>query len=140
MICKECFRNFLTKGSPSSTWNGWFDCDYPKGSTFYGSSWWWYWKKEGEKILACKEDPEVEAIINEIDDILSQSSKSSSASVASYESVEPPPQPASKKQMLEAKIAELNAFLKSPGKKVQKEVIAATREVMKLRGELKLLK
>ena len=140
MICKDCFKNFLTKGSSSSTWNGWFDCDYPAGSQFYGSSWWWRWKREGERALACRADPEVQAVVAEIDEILSQSSKSSSSSVASEESVEPPPQPASKKEMLEAKIAELNAFLKAPGKKMQKEVVAATREVMKLRGELKLLK
>lgn len=134
MICKECLNNFLTKGSSSSKWNGWFDCDYTPGSQFCGSDWWLQWKREGERVLACKDDPEIDALVAQIDEMLSLSSKSSD------ESVQPPPQPASKKEMLEGKITELNIYLKSQVKKTQKEVIAATREVIKLRTELKLIR
>ena len=134
MICKECLNNFLTKGSSSSKWNGWFDCDYTPGSQFYGSDLCLQWKREGDRVLACKDDPEIDALVAQIDEMLSLSSKSSE------ESVQPPPRPASKKEMLEGKIAELNTYLKSPVKKTQKEVIAATREVIKLRTELKLIR
>ncbi len=133
-ICTKCFSRFLTKGSRMSTWYGWFDCDYPLEARVKGSKWWRETVARGQAALAVKEDPEVEAVINEIDEILSQSSQSSN------ESVEPPPQPASKKEMLEGRVEELNAFLKSPAKKTQKEVMAATRDIMKLKTELKLLK
>lgn len=134
MICKECFKNFLTKASSASRWNGWFDCDYTPGSQFYGSEWWLQWKREGERALACKDDPEVDALVAQIDEMLSLSSKSSE------ESVEPMPQPTSKKEMLEKRIAELNIYLKSPVKKIQKEVMEAQREVINLRTELRLIR
>lgn len=135
-ICKECFKNFLMKGSSSSRWNGWFDCDYTPGSQFCGSDWWLQWKREGEIALASKvykDDPEIDALVAQIDEMLSLSSKSSDES-------EPPPQPTSKKEMLEGKIAELNIYLKSQVKKTLNEVKAATREVIKLRTELKLIR
>ena len=140
MICKECLNNFLTKGSSSSKWNGWFDCDYTPGSQFYGSERWLQWKREGDRVLACKDDPEIDALVAQMDEMLSLSSKASITSEISEESVQPPPQPASKKEMLEGKITELNIYLKSQVKKTQKEVIAATREVIKLRTELKLIR
>ena len=129
MICKECLKNFLMKGSSSSRWNGWFDCDYTPGSQFYGSDWWLQWKREGERVVECKtihlleEDPEIEALVAQIDDMLSLSSKSSEESQ--------PPRPASKaskKEMLKGKISELNTYLKSPVKKTQKEIKAANHE------------
>ena len=108
MICKDCFKQFLTKGSKTSSWNGWFDCEYPPNSRFYGSQWWFQEKQKGVKAVV-------------------------------HETSSPSHSPVSKKEMLEKKFTELNAFLKSPTKKTQKEVISATREIMKVRAELTLL-
>jgi hypothetical protein len=135
-ICTKCFTRFMTKGSRNSTWYGWFDCDYPPEARVRGSKWWRETAARGRAALA---EQEVKAVIQEIDDILSQSGRSTSSD-ESEKSVDPPPQPKSKKEMLEGRIAELNAFLKSPAKKTQKEVMTATRDIMKLKTELKLLK
>lgn len=126
MICSDCFRRFLTKGSRNSTWYGWFDCDIPPDARVKGSVWW------RETSLAAKKDKEVKEVLEEIDEILSQAS--------SQESVEPPPKPTSKKEMLEKRLAELQLYVKLNTKNANQEFIKAHRELIKIKAELKMFK
>ncbi len=144
MICSECLRSYMTKGSKKETWLGWFDCSYPASAKVEHSPWFYqtiraHWdSQQNEKTRElyknqafppswCREYVEK---LNKYSPVM--------AEVEEEQEVETPP-PKTRKQELEEKIEAIQAWMKGEGKLKFKEQPKKLKELFQLRVELKMV-
>lgn len=134
-ICSCCFRRYIARGTPNSTWYGWFDGSYPPEAKVRGSKWY------HEQIASLKE-PECEAEEKDIGEIQQGIKEMTLESHVEPEPVpEPEPEPVVSKDIkvaLKARIKELQASAK-PGKMSIKEIQAAFKEITNLKTQIHML-
>lgn len=119
-ICMPCFRRFLTKGSSpvgKDTWLGWFDCAYPPHARVTYSAW---YHEEVKKAWEAYNKRQKEVVPTPSD---------------SDEEAAP-----TRAEVLKGEIAEIEAWMKGDGRLKFKEQPKKFKELMRLRGELHLIK
>ena len=114
-ICASCFRRFSKRVAVPGDWYGWFDCEYPAGARVKFSPWW-------RAALAAEEAAPAEA-------------EEESEAEAEEESEED-----ARIALLTQQIATMEISLqKNTPQMKMKEVVAAHKQLIQARAQLKII-
>lgn len=135
MICSECLRSYMTKGSKKEAWLGWFDCSYPISAKVEYSPWFYqtirdHWdSQQNEKTRALYKDQAFPP--SWCREYVEKLNKYSPKTVEEVKK--------SRKEELEEGIEAIQAWMKGEGKLKFKEQPKKLKELFQLRVELKML-
>ena len=141
-LCKVCLRRFIGRTMNPELWYGWFDCDYPPEARVKFSAWWREMNKKEIAAAAAAEAAAAEAASEaaaseEEEEEEEEAAAAEEQDELAGELAKMTIRPQSKKEMLLAKIAELNAWFKTPaGKKDFKQIKQNLKEIMSLKAQL----
>ena len=122
-ICASCFRRFSKRSAVPGNWYGWFDCEYPPGARVKFSPW---WRAAAAAEEAAPALPLV-AVAEQIDDTME-----SEEDEQSEEDV--------RVTLLMQQIATMEISLqKNTAHMKMKEVVAAHKQLIQARAELKII-
>ena len=122
-ICASCFRRFSKRSAVPGNWYGWFDCEYPPGARVKFSPW---WRAAAAAEEATPALPLV-AVAEQIDDTME-----SEEDEQSEEDV--------RVTLLMQQIAAMEISLqKNTAHMKMKEVVAAHKQLIQARAELKII-
>lgn len=119
-ICASCFRRFSKRVAVPGNWYGWFDCEYPPGARVKFSPWW-------RDALAAEEAAAgAEDVAEQMD---SEEAEESDEEV-----------PDARVSLLTQQIAAMEISLqKNTAHMKMKEVVAAHKQLIQARAELKII-
>lgn len=139
-ICMPCFRRFLTKGSQpvgKDTWLGWFDCAYPPHARVTHSAW---YHEEVRKAWEAYNKRQEEILEGEFEEMGISSSSTMSEEEVQEIMAEMNKLVPTRAEVLKGEIAEIEAWMRGDGRLKFKEQPKKLKELMRLRGELHLIK
>jgi hypothetical protein len=123
-ICASCFRRFSKRVAVPGNWYGWFDCEYPAGARVKFSPWWRAALVAEEAAAA---PAPAAAIAEQMDDAMD--------SEETEEEV-----PDARVSLLTRQIASMEISLqKNTAHMKMKEVVAAHKQLIQARAELKII-
>jgi len=119
-ICASCFRRFSKRVAVPGDWYGWFDCEYPAGARVKFSPWWRAAVAAEEAAALPLAEPEAEQMDSEDDLVESE--------------------PDARVSLLTQQIAAMEISLqKNTAQMKMKEVVAAHKQLIQARAELKII-
>lgn len=119
-ICASCFRRFSKRVAVPGNWYGWFDCEYPPGARVKFSPWW-------RAAATAEEAAHAPAPVETEDDAMD--------SEETDEEV-----PDARVSLLTQQIAAMEISLqKNTAHMKMKEVVAAHKQLIQARAELKII-
>jgi hypothetical protein len=117
-ICASCFRRFSKRVAVPGNWYGWFDCEYPAGARVKFSPWW----RAAVAADAAAPAP-VPAIADQMDSEEDEQSEEDA-----------------RVTLLTQQIAAMEISLqKNTAQMKMKEVVAAHKQLIQARAELKII-
>lgn len=120
-ICASCFRRFSKRVAVPGNWYGWFDCEYPAGARVKFSPWWRDALVEEEAAA-----PAPAPVVTEDDTMDSEETD---------EEV-----PDARVTLLTQQIADMEISLqKNTAHMKMKEVVAAHKQLIQARAQLKII-
>lgn len=120
-ICASCFRRFSKRVAVPGNWYGWFDCEYPAGARVKFSPWW----RAAVAADAAAPAP-VEAVAAIAEQMDSEEDEQSEEDV--------------RVSLLTQQIAAMEISLqKNTAQMKMKEVVAAHKQLIQARAELKII-
>jgi len=123
-ICASCFRRFSKRVAVPGNWYGWFDCEYPAGARVKFSPWW--------RAALVAEEAAVGAEEAEAEDMESEDLMESEESEEDLADV--------RVSLLTQQIAAMEISLqKNTAHMKMKEVVAAHKQLIQARAELKII-
>ena len=123
-ICANCFRRFSKRMDMPENWYGWFDCDYPPEARVKFSPWW--------RAALVAEEAAVGAEEAEAEDMESEDLMESEESEEDLADV--------RVSLLTQQIAAMEISLqKNTAHMKMKEVVAAHKQLIQARAELKII-
>lgn len=123
-ICASCFRRFSKRVAVPGNWYGWFDCEYPPGARVKFSPW---WRAAAAADTAADAAAAAPAPVVAEDDAMD--------SEESDEEV-----PDARVSLLTQQIAAMEISLqKNTAHMKMKEVVAAHKQLIQARAELKII-
>jgi hypothetical protein len=130
-ICTSCFRRFSKRVAVPGDWYGWFDCEYPAGARVKFSPWWRAAVAAEEAAAAlplaeAEAEPEPEQMDSEEDLVESEESDETEED--------------ERVTLLTQQIAAMEISLqKNTAQMKMKEVVAAHKQLIQARAELKTI-
>ena len=131
-ICASCFRRFSKRVAVPGDWYGWFDCEYPAGARVKFSPWWRAAVAAEEAALPlplpeAEAEAEAEQMESEADQMESEPEQMDS-------------EPDARVSLLTQQIAAMEISLqKNTAQMKMKEVVAAHKQLIQARAELKTI-
>ena len=121
-ICAACFRRFSKRSAVPGNWYGWFDCEYPAGARVKFSPWW------RDALVAEEAAPAPAPAASEVD---TEDMDSEEADQSEEDA---------RVTLLTQQIAYMEISLqKNTAHMKMKEVVAAHKQLIQARAELKII-
>ena len=154
LLCGGCFRRCLTNKNKNTSWLGFFDCSYPPEAKVKGSNW-YFWtlsnspaSSDDEEMLSDSDsdsyEEEEEEEESDRDELCNEMTKCSLQEVVQEEEVQEEEeevqeevQKLSVADEIRARIASLEAFVKTSRSMPLKEQVKIHKIIINLRTELK---
>ena len=135
-ICASCFRRFSKRVAVPGDWYGWFDCEYPAGARVKFSPWWRaaVATEEAAALPLAEAEAEAEAEPDQMESEPEQM-ESEAEQMDSEES-----EADARVSLLTQQIAAMEISLqKNTAQMKMKEVVAAHKQLIQARAELKII-